>query len=199
MLSKNLLQEYYQKKKEPLPVYEIIRLGGFDHLPRWQCRVTTSDKIVAIGGVKKNKSEASMSAAKKVLKIINNKPIVMKSVPDRTVLLVDVENLPKFVDSVVKIYNNLDIYAFVGKKHCLAHKEVPNGVHKILSPSTRQDGTDTCMQVYVGYLLANNKYDNYLIATMDHYGDVLVEMINHHKLIWEGKEARVVVRPEDIG
>lgn len=116
----------------------------------------------------------------------------------RTVLMVDVENLPKFIDEVVKQITGLTIYAFVGEHHCLAGKEFPKGVIKILSPSTRQNGTDTCMQVYTGVFLTKDLFDTYLIATRDHYGSALVDMITADSLAWKRKNARVVTQISHI-
>jgi hypothetical protein len=116
----------------------------------------------------------------------------------RTVLLVDVENLPNFIDDVCKEIQGLSIYAFIGYHHALCDKQFAVDVNKVLSPSTRTDGTDSCMQVYVGYFLANNKYDTYLIATRDHFGSSLVDMITSKTLLWPAKKARVVTKVRHI-
>jgi hypothetical protein len=110
----------------------------------------------------------------------------------RTVLIIDLENLPKLADEVLIADLDLDIYLFVGIHHCLASREYPRHVKKIVSPSTRRDGTDTCIQVFVGHLLATQMYDLYLIGTYDHYGSALVEMITQPGLGWSQREARVV-------
>lgn len=123
------------------------------------------------------------------------------SVSDRTVLIIDVENLHNFVDEVCAEIEGLDIYAFIGCHHSLVAKKVfPHGVKRILVPSTRSDGSDTCIQVYVGYWLAQNKYDTYLIATRDHFGSSLVDMITSDSsdLPWGKKNARIVTQLEHI-
>lgn len=116
----------------------------------------------------------------------------------KTALLVDVENLPKFIDESISRLNEFTVYAFVGEHHHSVDKEFPEGVIKILSPSTRADGTDTCMQVYIGMLLAREAYDNYLIATRDHYGSALVEMIMCPNLGWLNKSARLVTKSSQL-
>lgn len=123
----------------------------------------------------------------------------LRSAVPKTALLVDVENMPNFIDSVVQEISGLDIYAFVGEHHCLSDRKFPSGVIKILSPSTRSDGTDTCMQVYIGFLLGSGSkdYDNYLIATRDHYGSALVDMITNklqNIITWTPKNAKVVTQ-----
>lgn len=114
-----------------------------------------------------------------------------------TALLVDLENLPKIVDELPPTLG-LDVYVFVGKHHPLADKEFNRPVIRIVSPSTRRDGTDTCMQVYVGMLLTQCKYEHYIIATMDHYGAALVEMIQSNTLGWTTKSARLVTRSKQL-
>lgn len=116
----------------------------------------------------------------------------------RTVLLVDLENLPKLAEEALELTKDLDIYIFVGMHHCLAPREYPDRIKKIISPSTRPDGTDTCLQVYVGYLLTIQAYDSYLIGTRDHYGSALVEMITHPVLPWMKKEARLVTHVSQL-
>lgn len=113
-------------------------------------------------------------------------------------MLVDVENRPKFIDNIADLIANYTIYAFIGEHHCLAEKVFPQPVIKIISPSTRPDGTDTCMQVYTGMLLTLEKYDGYIIVTQDHYGSTLVEMITSSIFGWKAKPARVVSRPSQL-
>lgn len=115
-----------------------------------------------------------------------------------TVILVDVENLPKFIDEIKHRVNEFVIYAFVGEHHCLSDKIFPEGVIKISSPSTRPDGSDTCMQVYTGVMLACEMFDNYIIVTRDHYGSALVEMISTPGLGWKHKNARLVSKPSQL-
>jgi hypothetical protein len=106
--------------------------------------------------------------------------------PVKSVLIVDVENLPKFIDEYNgQNFQNFDveIFAFVGKYHCLSTKKFPENVKKILSPSTRADGTDTCIQVFVGIMLCKEVYDYYFIATLDHFGSALVDMICSKNLV----------------
>lgn len=116
----------------------------------------------------------------------------------KSAILVDVENLPKFIDAISNKLHNYIVYAFIGEHHCLSEKEYPPGVIKITSPSTRSDGTDTCMQVYTGMLLSQEKYESYIIATRDHYGSTLVEMISSPGLGWSPKKARLVTNPTQL-
>jgi hypothetical protein len=131
---------------------------------------------------------------------VNNIPVIsIDNNPTRkTAILVDVENLPKFIDGIEDRINEFDIYAFIGEHHHSVDREFPDKVIKVISPSTRSDGTDTCMQVYIGMLLAREAYETYLIATRDHYGSALVEMIQAPNLGWINKSAKLVTKPSQI-
>jgi hypothetical protein len=130
-----------------------------------------------------------------------------------TVLLVDVENIPKIIETYLDKYptppENFWIYAFVGKHHPQA--SILNGstsgivgthphVSKFLSPSTRKDGTDTYMQIYVGALLYDETFEEYLICTRDHFGGTLVEIIqsNEPGQPWRSQRATLVTCLEHI-
>lgn len=207
MSAKNQLQEFFQKRRLPLPIYNIIRVGGTDHEPLWQATVCYNngdgDKIIK-GEIFPSKAQATMAVAEQVLKSLNTSNSVKIISPPRTVLFVDVENMPNFIDEVQKQIDKITIYAFIGHHHCLATKEWPSSnvinsnVIKILAHSTRPDGTDTAMQVYVGYYLAQNLYDRYYIATRDHYGSTLVEMITTQPGPWEPKNAYMVTQVSHI-
>lgn len=205
--SKNQLQEYFQKKQLSLPSYSTVRVGGGDHTPEWKSVVTLFDGSRFESDIASTKGGAEISAASKALigvninlktkvSIITSNDIT-KVLDRKTALLVDVENLPKLIDELVSLHNNitnLTVYAFIGEHHCLIDKELPPGTIKVISPSTRPDGTDTCMQVYVGALLVKESYDEYLIATRDHYGSALVEMISAPNLLWTSRPARLVTK-----
>ena len=213
MSAKNRLQEHFQRNQLPLPKYTSTRSGGTDHKPLWLSCVKISNDTEIKSDIMSNKIEAEQSAAEKaLLALVPTENINPKTIaPVGTALLVDVENLPNFIDEIVKEIAGLKIYAFVGEHHCLAQKNFPDGVIKVISPSTRSDGTDTCMQVYVGYLLARNEYNTYLIATRDHYGSALVDMITANIKaydcsnspidgfnIWKAKDARLVTQVSHI-
>ncbi len=107
-------------------------------------------------------------------------------------MLVDLENMPKFLDNIKDRLNEFTIYVFVGEHNALIERKLPKDVIKVVSPSTRSDGTDTCMQVYTGMLLSLDKHDEYIIVTRDHFGSALVEMITSSNLGWKPRSARVV-------
>jgi hypothetical protein len=199
MSFKNRLQEYYQKEFGILPKYQTYRQGGSDHQPLWQSSLILHDEYMIIGEIQSTKSLAEQSAAENALSYLQSEKERRgkRKVDPGTVLLVDIENLPNLIQEVVEEIEGLDIFGFVGIHHCLVEKPLPDGVTKIISPSTRPDGTDTCMQVYVGSLLVQGRYDTYLIATRDHFGSALVDIITSN-LIGAKVKARLITHVDQI-
>lgn len=69
--SKNQLQELFQKRQLPLPVYNTIRLPDYpDHTPMWKSTLTIYDQDHIGTGL--SKKEAESTAANIALQIINN-------------------------------------------------------------------------------------------------------------------------------
>ena len=95
--------------------------------------------------------------------------------------------------------SGLDIYSFLGVHHAL--NKDPMGdtrIKRIISPSTRPNGSDSCIEVWVGVSLGQERYDGYLIATRDKFGGNLVEMITSAGLGWTRKRASLVTKIEHI-
>lgn len=204
-MSKTSLKEYYEKNHLSPPQYSTNYCGGPPHNPAWQSTVTLYDGTKIAGEISKSKSAAESSAAKKVLDNLTftnqNKRVNIRQAPERSCLIVDIENMPNFIFEVLQEISDLVIYGFVGEHHCLANKEYPSGVIKIISPSTRTDGTDSCIQVFTGYLLSTESYNIYYIATRDHFGSSLVEMISSNSLPWNKtttKTAKLVTQVSHI-
>jgi hypothetical protein len=234
-MSKNQLQEHFQKLKQELPKYNTVRVGGQDHKPIWVSTVILFDGSFFTGITSENKTEAEISAALKALKRIESmlvsdpkitnmnlkKPAVNSEVDDfeddfedeenmlrdeideienlfygkSVCIMIDVENLPLFASQIppeILRYKDVKIYAFVGTHHALASKDFGPRIKKILSPSTRTDGTDCCMQVYTGCFLTDEAFESYFIATRDHFGSALIDMITAEGTPWKAKKAKLV-------
>jgi hypothetical protein len=193
MSAKNQLQEFFQKHHLPLPIYTVHRVAGTDHQPKYQATLQYND-IIITGAICSSKRHATLIVAEEALKMLRETKSVKTFSPERSALFVDVENMPNFINEVIEKIEGLTIYAFIGHHHHLSNKQWSSEVIKILSHSTRTDGTDTAIQVYIGYHLAHNNYDRYYIATRDHYGSILVEMISLQPGPWESKSAYVVTQ-----
>ena len=208
----NLLQEKCQGRG--YPVY-VFTQHGSPHQPTWYAEVYIPClKESFIGDECPTKKEAKTNAASKALKHVDsiltttsspqnhidlsknceNSQVVTKN----TALIVDVENMPKFITQLPVFEGPFMIYAFVGKHHPLAHVDYGSDVIKVISPSTRKDGTDTCIQVYIGMLLMQNTIDVYLIATRDHFGGALVDLITSDTFRWNAKKAEIVTNVDHV-
>lgn len=199
-LPKTILQEYCQKKKLPFPKYITFQIGKI-HPPIWASTVelynkdnTPYQKFPGEPNVAKIKAEHS--AAEKALSFLDS-IIPQRSIakPD-TVLIVDVENMPTFINTVLESIEGLDIYAFVNRHHPLIKKEYPPCVNKMICPTSMKDGTDTYIQVYMGYLLSQKKYKHYCIVTRDHFGLCLVEIVKNNP--WESASANITTQIDHI-
>lgn len=198
VFAKNVLQEYCQALQLGLPVYHT-----FEYDMLWYARVTVaqasgSRSCTSSGCVHKREAEAcaAMQALELLLQDHTSQHIEL---PVRTVLLVDLENLPNFLEGLMHTYSNLTIVVFVGEKHALCNKVFPN-TSRVAVPSTRADAVDTCIQVYTGWCMSHNLYDCYLIATQDHFGQALVDIIQQQTFMPDviKSVARVVTQPSDI-
>src|SRR5688572_6405500 len=118
--NKNQLQEYYQKLHLNPPIYNTISCGGKPNAPLWQSTVTLYDNTFYVGNIHKTKSNAEKSAAFIALSSLSLKPIKLTSkynYEKKTVMLIDIENMPKFFNEIpVEDLNNpnLTIYGFIG-------------------------------------------------------------------------------------
>jgi Double-stranded RNA binding motif len=130
----------------------------------------------------------------------NKKPIKLNG---KTSLLVDIENLHKFVDQLLEEYDvlnndNLSVYVFVNKHHHSLNKvnNYPDKIKKIICPIMRADGSDIYMQIYTGILIEKKIYQYFIIASRDKFGGTLVDIINNV----EGFtcKAYLVVEPSQI-
>lgn len=200
---KNQLQEYTAKRGLTNPWYDPKRLGGPDHAPVWQSTVTLWDGTTFTGERRGSRIAAEKSAAGTALQHLLTITIEQEcDYPEedgQTVLLIDMENKPKLLSQLNREQlRRVRVYVFVGEAHDLVNTQLPRGVTRIVSPSTRRDGTDCCMQVYTGVLLSQSAYKEYLIATSDHFGASLVDMIQGKTDFWPTAKARVVTLPEQV-
>lgn len=123
-----------------------------------------------------------------------------KNTQPQRVLLVDHENLPNFVYTMNEKHINFveKTFVFVYEQNPLIDKKLPS--HCILQPTgtSRENGSDCAMILFVGDLLSNHRYDEYIIATKDKFGDVLVDQIRYDKFPWRRADARRVRKVEQL-
>lgn len=122
--------------------------------------------------------------------------------PERIVMIVDMENMPKWIETVFaeypRVLEKMDVYAVVGEYTTLAPKALPAGVERILCPCCRPDGADTCIQMITGFFLAQDKYNEYIIASHDKFAHTVIDLITHDGLFWKRRHGRVATQLKHI-
>lgn len=203
---KNKLQEHCQKHKLPLPKYRSKIVGGSDHQPIWISVVecTWNDKKFR-GTEDATKTLAEHSAAEQVLidieqelksKIVDFDHNIGKK---KTVMIIDIENMPKFPDLLTNdIYQLIDVFAIIGQYHHAVDKELNPKINKLISPSSRSNGSDTYIQVLTGSLLTRNYYELYIFVSRDTFVHSLAEMVEHRSEFWMPKKAQVIVSIDQL-
>lgn len=182
--------------------------GGTPLAPMWVSVVQIHEGQTFKGTPHPSKIRAEMSAAQRAYDYIIKLPT---SIPESLTLdkkfnhfiavLVDVENCPNIIPELLRSKTEkLVIIGFVGKYHPQAESgwDQDPRVRKILVPSTRRDGTDTCMIMYTSVFLFDKTYDEYIVVTSDHFGPALVDMITASDLLWESRPARCFNKTEQI-
>lgn len=216
---KNRLLERCVRERLAPPLWQDpVRVAGTaDHCPLWLSTVVLWDGTACRSQPFPTKMEAEMSSAQQALNVMalrelpstpttattssstTQSPVVPKRVPGRKALLIDVENLPKFVTHLTEQQmRDYACYAFVGEHHALVDRELPSQVTRIVSPSTRPDGSDSCIQVYAGFLVAQQCYDEIVVATRDHFGSALCDQLQSDSLLWTPVKARVVSQTKQL-
>ena len=185
-MSKNKLQEYFQKRKLPLPKYYSYSEGR-SHESLWKSTVELYNGSKYTGDPCKSKTLAEASAANiALLDHMDRKDKVLISEDIMISILVDIENKPNFVDDVLEKIDlnkcNIDLYIFISEGHHNIGKEWDNNkVFKQVIPSTRKDAADIGMILFTGKLISNNDYDKIIVVTSDHFGIVIEECTSRVK------------------
>ena len=215
MDDKNRLQDYLQKRALPHARYETSQVRGPPHCPVWQSTAVLHDGTGHRGSECITKLDAQFSAARAALKhcqeeqggptlLALDERLATLNLEERAswqpALLVDVENMPKLIEQLsAEQLQTLTVYAFIGEHHHMIDKlALPPTVTLVSTNSTRKDGTDCCMQVFTGALLARNAHPSYLVATGDRFGATLVEMIGQRGLGFEPVPAQLITRAEQL-
>ena len=191
MSFKNTLQELYQKQKLPLPKYKTVRLGGEEHKPIFISTITLYDGQIIEGTSENTKKTAELNVAKKVLELVNPPKIIEKrsfNLKRKICLFVDIENKPIIEDLLdfIEDLSKIHIHAFASEDHpsLIKLKELKQtrkkdfeSIEIIEVPTTRKDGADIGLMLFVGGFLFKKMYKDYIIITNDHYGDALVDCV----------------------
>jgi len=191
MAAKNILQEIYQKKGSIVPQYQTSRIGGSDHKPRWISAVTTLNGTYS-GEASNSKSLAESSAAIEALDVEHQRcgprPTKVFSRVSKLYILIDAENIPNAVKEYFDNYDcdNIEVRAFASVGHPVI-KKLSKYFHRkfefLVTDSTRPDGADVEMILYVGGLLKDPTTPSdaeFVILTGDKFGATLCDCISSH-------------------
>ena len=193
MSSKNKLQEFFQKKGLPTPVYQSTRAGGTDNDPKWVCMVKLFNGEMIYSEPTSSKRSCEMEAAAKTLKELNSHNLEYRNIKytfttdSKIVILVDGENQPIIPIKIVsEVRTSASLRVYISKGHPIKPKLEENEIKIVEIDSTRKDAVDIAIIMDSVRLYP----DHIIIVTNDHFGSALVELINKEKCQLVGHLAR---------
>ncbi len=181
MSSKNKLQEFFQKRGLPAPVYYTSKVGGTDNDPKWVCLVKLFNGEVIYSNPSSSKKSCEMEAAANALADIDSRSLEYRNIKYRfdidskVVILVDGENLPTIpIKFATEVCTSASLRVYISKGHPIKPKLVEHEIKIVEIDSTRKDAVDTAIIMDSVRLYP----DHIIIVTNDHFGASLVELIN---------------------
>jgi hypothetical protein len=181
MSDKNKLQEFFQKKGLPTPVYHTSKVGGTDDKPKWVCIIKLFNGEIIYSTPCSSKRACEMEAATKALVELNSNNLDYKKVKYRfdidskVVILVDGENLSTIpIKFATEVYTSASLRVYISKGHPIKPKLDQHEIKIVEVDSTRKDAVDIAIVMDSVRLYS----DHIIIVTNDHFGSSLVELIN---------------------
>lgn len=184
---KNQIQEYCHKHKQQLPVYSIETITTIP--PLFKCTLTVFDREFITEGC--SKKIASFAAATQAIQYMEKEgyyEINKITTPDySTIILIDVENIPRIEHHIIDVKNVLLI--LVGRRDHPAMKIL--GEDKQLTDNedvlfsevlfNRKDAADIVMCIEIGRILEAlpifKKY-HFILVSNDHFVHSVKDYIN---------------------
>jgi hypothetical protein len=191
MSYKNILQEFYQKKGDPVPRYVTRKVGGQPHQPIWSSIVLVADGSTYYGEELGDKKAAEQSAAKvayeSVIGTVSTRATV-KEINNKIIIFVDGENKPNFVqqfyehykapNSIVKFYttdghpSQSKIKQFINEPNFELH----------VAYSTRPNSVDTLILIDLGRNIDEYCDYQFVLASSDKFASAAAENLTNEKL-----------------
>lgn len=185
MSNKNKLQEYFQKRNLPVPVYDTQKVGGQPHNPEWVSTVVIDSKRYS-SNTQSKKILAEQDVAEMILCMLENEevktskkeiepltfiePSVLDEIKDRKkIILVDLENCPQ-ASEVIEIPKDTVIIGVIGHCHNLAQRSLP--FYKCVIPSAMKDAADHALTFLAGYISRNIEGQDIYLVSRDHYAEI---------------------------
>lgn len=185
MSSKNILQEYLQKRGFYPPTYNTYAIAGTERFPRFKSELTLDGTLIS-SGIFPNKRDAEKDVAEKAMKYLEAQEPDLKNI-DQMILLIDVENKPNFVFELAEQYDvtSLEIYCFISEDHPLVYKLEAlqtkcNALRfNIIKTCSRiKDGADIALTFELGNMYPKHNSSDFVIVTGDHFGNALKEYLH---------------------
>jgi len=180
MSNKNKLQEIFQKKNLPLPIYYTNRAGGTDNAPKWVCIIKLFNGEMIYSSPASSKKTCEMEAAAKVLAAIESRDLNCKNekysfdIDSSVIILVDGENQPIIpIKFVTEVYTTVSLIVYITKGHPIKPKLKEHEIRIVEVDSTRKDAVDLAIVMDSVRL----HFDHIIIVTNDHFGATLVELL----------------------
>lgn len=185
MSAKNKLQEFFQKKGLPLPVYYTTRVGGTDNDPKWDCMVTLFSGEIIYSEPTSSKKSCELQAAAKALVELNSHNLECDDdikytfdTDSKIVILVDGENQPTVpIKIATEVHTTASLRVYISKGHPTKSKLEKHEIKIIEVDSTRRDAVDIAIVMDSVRLYS----EHIIIVTNDHFGSSLAELINKEK------------------
>ncbi len=193
MSDKNKLQEFFQKRGIPLPVYYTNRVGGSDDSPKWVCMIKLFNGEIIYSTPTSSKRSCEAEAAAKTLADLNSHNLEYRNVKytfntdSKIILMIDGENQPIIPIKIVsEVDTSASLRVYISKGHPIKPKLEEHEIKIVEIDSTRKDAVDIAIIMDSVRLYP----DHIIIVTNDHFGSSLVELINKEKGQLVGHSAR---------
>lgn len=184
---KNLLQQFYQKYKLPIPLYFTSKIGGEEHTPIFISNITLHTGKSFKSDPCPSKKDAEMNLASKCLDYIQTlsirKQVICTTHPLSIFILIDAENVPfqRLLDNYT-FDNSIIPILFLSKYHHLSEKSFPYNIQLI--DSSRKDACDIAISLYTYTLLRQTCVpDHIIVVTKDHFASTLSDLIQSKYLL----------------
>lgn len=204
---KSKLNEYAQKNKQNSPIYETYRVGGNDHTPIWETKVSFLN-LECKSKYCDSKKDAENDGAKIMYELIEASNIIDNKINidnllehdkiDKKIdlstlcnyekiMLIDIENVEFTLDPIK--YSNTIFIIFLSKNSSKRIKATMLDKYDnciiMISNSVVKDSADHYLTFTAGQLsiILKDITIDYYVFTKDHYGSCLEEFIPRMKFI----------------
>lgn len=157
MNAKNQLQEFCQKRKLSIPIYNTIAVSH--PITGWRSSITFSD-IEYTSDVFPSKVKAELHVAELVLNdTITNLPTYRHPEQPDAYVFIDLENVPIPIDVNIRFKSTAYVVGILSSNSALTafESELKSKMELIISPCTMHDGADVEIIMHITSLIIDDK------------------------------------------